>query len=93
MRIPFRIITLYSESHYSILCIVADQNREQLVDHHSSPVNPEALNRDELFPAYAGSNKPVEVADIGCGFGGLLFALGPHFPDMLMMGKFIRFST
>jgi tRNA G46 methylase TrmB len=29
----------------------------------------------------------VEIADIGCGFGGLLFALAPMFPDTLMLGK------
>jgi len=33
-------------------------------------------------------SKKVEVADIGCGFGGLLFALAPHFPDTLILGKF-----
>jgi tRNA G46 methylase TrmB len=31
--------------------------------------------------------KNVEIADIGCGFGGLLFALAPMFPDTLMLGK------
>jgi tRNA (guanine-N7-)-methyltransferase len=30
--------------------------------------------------------KNVEVADIGCGFGGLLFALAPQFPDTLILG-------
>jgi len=28
----------------------------------------------------------VEVADIGCGFGGLLFALAPKMPNTLIMG-------
>lgn len=31
-------------------------------------------------------SKDVEVADIGCGFGGLLVALAPVFPDTLMLG-------
>ena len=30
--------------------------------------------------------KQVEVADIGCGFGGLLFALAPKMPDTLLLG-------
>lgn len=30
--------------------------------------------------------KQVEIADIGCGFGGLLFALAPQFPDTLILG-------
>jgi tRNA (guanine-N7-)-methyltransferase len=31
--------------------------------------------------------KDVEVADIGCGFGGLLVALAPKLPDQLLLGK------
>lgn len=32
--------------------------------------------------------KDVEVADIGCGFGGLLMALSPVMPDTLCLGTF-----
>jgi tRNA G46 methylase TrmB len=32
-------------------------------------------------------SKQVEVADIGCGFGGLLFALAPQYPDTLILGR------
>ncbi|KAF1981223.1 hypothetical protein K402DRAFT_342883 [Aulographum hederae CBS 113979] len=35
----------------------------------------------------------VEIADIGCGFGGLLFALSPHFPGKLILGLEIRTSV
>lgn len=31
--------------------------------------------------------KKVEFADIGCGFGGLLIALAPMFPDTLLLGR------
>jgi tRNA (guanine-N7-)-methyltransferase len=31
--------------------------------------------------------RDVEVADIGCGFGGLLVALAPKLPDSLLLGK------
>jgi tRNA (guanine-N7-)-methyltransferase len=34
--------------------------------------------------------KPVEIADIGCGFGGLLVALAPILPDNLMLGNLVR---
>lgn len=34
--------------------------------------------------------KQVEVADIGCGYGGLLFALAPQVPDTLILGMEIR---
>lgn len=37
--------------------------------------------------------KEVEVADIGCGFGGLLFALAPKLPDTLILGLEIRTSV
>jgi len=50
-----------------------------------------------LYPAYAVKDgdsgltgkisKSVQVADIGCGFGGLLMALSPVIPDTLMLGQ------
>ncbi len=46
---------------------------------------------DQHAPNNEASNvralvKDVEVADIGCGFGGLLVALGPRLPDSLLLG-------
>lgn len=48
------------------------------------------------YPAYKATEpsdtavgtltKDVEVADIGCGFGGLLVALAPKLPDSLLLG-------
>lgn len=35
----------------------------------------------------AGNGREVEWADVGCGFGGLLMALAPQFPDTLMLGE------
>lgn len=37
--------------------------------------------------------KQVTVADIGCGFGGLLFALSPILPEALILGIEIRTSV
>jgi tRNA (guanine-N7-)-methyltransferase len=34
------------------------------------------------------SKKVVEFADVGCGFGGLLVAMAPLFPEKLMLGKY-----
>lgn len=59
------------------------------------------------YPAFAASlpangdaiitprpmTKKVEVADIGCGFGGLLFALAPRMPETLILGMEIRTSV
>ncbi|EME49666.1 hypothetical protein DOTSEDRAFT_164251 [Dothistroma septosporum NZE10] len=38
-------------------------------------------------------SNPVTVADIGCGFGGLLFALAPKLPNSLLLGLEIRTSV
>ncbi|KAK5011116.1 tRNA (guanine-N(7)-)-methyltransferase (tRNA(m7G46)-methyltransferase) [Elasticomyces elasticus] len=41
----------------------------------------------------AESPKRVEIADIGCGFGGLLFALAPLMSSTLILGLEIRTSV
>ncbi|KZT02903.1 putative methyltransferase [Laetiporus sulphureus 93-53] len=56
----------------------------------SYPSSPRACNWDALYPAFAGSSKTPEFADVGCGFGGLLIALAPLFPDTLILGLEIR---
>ncbi|KAL2161990.1 hypothetical protein VTH06DRAFT_7775 [Thermothelomyces fergusii] len=47
----------------------------------AAPPRPRRISRD------------VEVADIGCGFGGLLVALAPLMPDTLLLGLEIRVSV
>ena len=37
--------------------------------------------------------KNVEIADIGCGFGGLLVALAPKLPDSLILGILLPSTT
>jgi tRNA G46 methylase TrmB len=49
-------------------------------------------SQDSRPSAQTSSNVPqldrqVEIADIGCGYGGLLFALAPKFPNTLILGK------
>ncbi len=56
---------------------------EQLQPHDSKP-NGEA---------HSEMTQQVEVADIGCGFGGLLFALAPRMPQTLLLGMEIRTSV
>ena len=34
--------------------------------------------------------RQVEIADVGCGFGGLLVALSPLLPDQLILGLLSR---
>jgi tRNA (guanine-N7-)-methyltransferase len=51
------------------------------------PSSPESIDWTSHFPAFAGTGKTPEFADVGCGFGGLLIALAPMFPDVLMLGQ------
>lgn len=56
--------------------------------------SPEAEMADageEEMGTVKAMTKKVEIADIGCGFGGLLFALAPKFPDTLILGAFLFF--
>ena len=39
---------------------------------------------------YANSNLVPTILDIGCGYGGLMFAISKHFPDKLILGQEIR---
>src|ERR1700761_7307363 len=43
----------------------------------------------KLYPSTAITTKKVEIVDIGCGFGGLLFALASRLPDTLILGMLI----
>ncbi|QRV75456.1 tRNA (guanine-N(7))-methyltransferase [Ceratobasidium sp. AG-Ba] len=49
------------------------------------PPSPEEMDWSAHYPNLP--NRPVEFADIGCGFGGLLIALAPLYPETLMLGK------
>ncbi|KAG0649566.1 RNA methyltransferase [Hyphodiscus hymeniophilus] len=64
------------------------------------PISPAHMDWSLLYPAFVepaaepGSTskltQDVEVADIGCGFGGLLIALAPKLPKTLLLGMEIR---
>lgn len=51
------------------------------------PSNPGEFDLTMHYPTCASSGKVPEFADIGCGFGGLLVALAPLFPNTLMLGE------
>lgn len=47
----------------------------------------------KLYETYKSQDKPipkVDMADVGCGYGGLLIALSTTFPDHLILGMEIR---
>ncbi|KIJ25229.1 hypothetical protein M422DRAFT_59077 [Sphaerobolus stellatus SS14] len=54
------------------------------------PAQPSDFDVASHYPAFKDSGKRPEFADIGCGFGGLLIALAPLFPDTLILGMEIR---
>ena len=57
------------------------------------PAQPSEMDWSAHYPelcAPGAPQKKVEVADVGCGFGGLLMRLAPLFPDTLMLGMEIR---
>ncbi len=66
------------------------------------PSEPSRMDWSTHYPKYLSTttpnsggqlSRPVEFADVGCGFGGLLMALAPQFPDTLMLGMEIRISV
>ncbi|XP_018026105.1 tRNA (guanine-N(7)-)-methyltransferase [Hyalella azteca] len=55
------------------------------------PLCPSKMDWKSLYPDYATSeDQKVEFADVGCGYGGLLVALSPLFPNTRMLGMEIR---
>ncbi|KAL3859032.1 hypothetical protein ACJMK2_009270 [Sinanodonta woodiana] len=65
------------------------------------PAHPVEMDWTEYYPQYFDKSDTnmeidvvnkfkVDVADIGCGYGGLLVELSPLFPDTLMLGIEIR---
>ncbi|CCH62346.1 hypothetical protein TBLA_0H00540 [Henningerozyma blattae CBS 6284] len=59
------------------------------------PISPDQMDWFRLYPHYYDETKKemtqkVTIADIGCGFGGLLIKLSPSFPQDLILGMEIR---
>ncbi|KXT12478.1 hypothetical protein AC579_7363 [Pseudocercospora musae] len=60
------------------------------------PESPSAMDWSKHYPSLATTTttkQKVTIADIGCGFGGLLFSLSPHFPNHLILGMELRTSV
>lgn len=63
------------------------EEKETADSTHDSDPTPNTTQQSKAI------SHPVEIADIGCGFGGLLFALAPKFPSTLLLGMEIRTSV
>lgn len=59
------------------------------------PKSPETMDWSRYYPDYYDEQKQemikdVEIADVGCGYGGLLIGLAKQYPDKLLLGMEIR---
>uniref|UniRef100_A0A6T8JI12 tRNA (guanine-N(7)-)-methyltransferase n=1 Tax=Hemiselmis andersenii TaxID=464988 RepID=A0A6T8JI12_HEMAN len=59
------------------------------------PVDPNSVDWSQVYQEYCKTeggkmDRPIDFADIGCGFGGLLLQLGKKFPDKVSIGIEIR---
>lgn len=68
-----------------------------LTSNFPSPVSPDLMDWTKFYPQVyqdcKDKNVPVplvDMADVGCGYGGLLVALSKAFPDNLIIGMEIR---
>lgn len=66
-------------SLYSAYAVQKNENEQNMQVDGVTNVNEKQGNARAII-------KNVEIADIGCGFGGLLFALAPKFSDTLILG-------
>ncbi|XP_032296957.1 tRNA (guanine-N(7)-)-methyltransferase [Coturnix japonica] len=67
------------------------------------PPRPQDMDWAALYPDFfpvrdngtqqPGTNPRVEIADVGCGYGGLLVALSPLFPHTLSLGLELRLKV
>jgi tRNA (guanine-N7-)-methyltransferase len=60
------------------------------LSHHQLdyPMCPSSMDWSKLYPDFP--DQAPEIADIGCGYGGLLISLSTLFPDALILGGEIR---
>uniref|UniRef100_T1JBD7 tRNA (guanine-N(7)-)-methyltransferase n=1 Tax=Strigamia maritima TaxID=126957 RepID=T1JBD7_STRMM len=54
------------------------------------PHHPDHVKWNDLFSVENSQQLRVDFVDVGCGYGGLLIALSPLFPDKLVLGIEIR---
>jgi tRNA (guanine-N(7)-)-methyltransferase len=74
--------------------VATSQQESQSNPGAAATQNQESSDSNQLTkPTIPQLTQQVEVADIGCGFGGLLFALAPKLPNTLLLGLEIRVSV
>ena len=88
--------------HSSLIVLNVDHASIDLTDETASPASPHEIDWSKHYPdfvvsppAKTDSGLPAmatlpTIADIGCGFGGLLIALSPLLPSTLMLGMELR---
>jgi len=71
-----------------IIPIGIDMDISRSRDVQVSRVNPVEEN-SKSSKSVSPLTQDVEIADIGCGFGGLLIALAPRLPKTLILGTLL----
>ena len=93
---PFPLNPDYVDWTYHFPDVFAQKYEVPDIEHKRSELflntRNNAIKYSEIVsPEFNGSKDiKVDFVDIGCGYGGLLFAISPHFPDKNMMGFEIR---
>lgn len=54
------------------------------------PESPDKMDWSKLYPTINKDNAKVTIADIGCGYGGLLVSLAEEYPKQYILGMEIR---
>lgn len=62
------------------------------------PLNPSEIDWCDFYPVLRNENcgipqKSPSILDIGCGYGGLSFAIAPNYPDKLVLAFEIRLTV
>lgn len=67
--------------------------KEMVWANHFPKFFPAAVDGTAVEAGTCSKKVEVEVADIGCGFGGLIVSLAPKLPDTLMLGGALQLFT
>lgn len=69
------------QSHFPLL--FGGSSDENLRVYCNTNKYPASYNTQRTYPL---QNRSIDILDIGCGYGGLLFALAPAYPQQLILG-------
>lgn len=80
-------------SYYPAFAVKSEESKPDVAMTNTGEDEKAAESKDEVSQTVTPLTQDVEIADIGCGFGGLLVALAPRFPQTLMLGMIFDLSS